>query len=90
MNPQSSHHPSYSAGDHRYGQSRSSVRSSFCIMPHTPRPERNASFIFGRSDSRIRPLLNQAERNRMHLWSMIIALTSSAAGTTLLLTAILR
>lgn len=90
MNPQNSQHSSYSAGDHRYGLSRSSVRSSFCIMPHTPRPERNASFIFGRSDSRIRPLLNQAERDRMHLWSMIVALSSSAAGTALLLTAILR
>lgn len=90
MNPQTSHHSPYSAGDHRYGQTRAPVRSSFCIMPHTPHPERNASFIFGRSDSRIRPLLNQAERNRLHCWSMIIALASAAGGTTLLLTAVLR
>jgi len=69
--------------------SRSHVRSSFCVMPHTPGPERNASFIFGRSDSRIRPLLNQAERDRLHCWSMVIALASSAAGTALLLMAAL-
>ena len=90
MNPQSSHHPSYGAGPQSYGQSRSQVRSSFCIMPHVHGPDRNTSFIFGRSDSRIRPLLNQAQRDRLHCWSMIIALASSAAGTTLLLTAILR
>ena len=90
MNLQTSHHPSYGAGDSRYVQARGHARSSFCIMPHVPRPVRNASFIFGRSDSRIRPLLNQAERDRLHCWSMIIALASSAAGTTLLLTVILR
>lgn len=91
MTPQSSHHPSYGvgAGITRSGQPRGPARSSFCIMPHTPRPERNASFIFGRSDSRIRPLLNQAERDRLHRWSLIIALASSAAGTTLLLMAAL-
>jgi hypothetical protein len=87
MNPQISHRPSYGAGNSRYGQSRGPVRSSFCIMPHNPHPGRNASFIFGRSDSRIRPLLNQAERDRLHCWSMIIALASSAAGTALLLMA---
>lgn len=90
MNSQTSHHPSYSAGDHRYDQTRGPVRSSFCIMPHTPHPWRSASFIFGRSDSRIRPLLNQAERDRLHCWSMVIALASAAAGTTLLLTAVFR
>ncbi len=90
MNPQTSRHPSYDTDNSGYGQARGHVRSSFCIMPHTPHPGRNASFIFGRSDSRIRPLLNQAERDRLHCWSMIIALASSAAGTTLLLTAILR
>ncbi|MCG7393120.1 hypothetical protein MHY87_09405 [Microvirga sp. ACRRW] len=84
MTPQSSHHPSYTVG------SRSQARSSFCIMPHVHGPDRNTSFIFGRSDSRIRPLLNQAQRDRLHCWSMIVALVSSAAGTTLLLTAILR
>ncbi|WP_134499346.1 hypothetical protein [Microvirga pakistanensis] len=90
MNPQSSRHPSYGTDASRFGQPRGPVRSSFCIMPHTSHPARNASFIFGRSDSRIRPLLNQAERDRLHCWSMIIALASSAAGTTLLLTAVLR
>jgi hypothetical protein len=90
MTPQSSHPSSYGADLSGDGQPRGPVRSSFCIMPHTPRPERNASFIFGRSDSRIRPLLNQAERDRLHCWSMIIALASSAAATTLLLTAILH
>lgn len=59
-------------------------------MPDTSGPDRSTSFIFGRSDSRIRPLLNQAERDRLHCWSMIIALASSAAGTTLLLTSFLR
>jgi hypothetical protein len=90
MNLQTSHHPSYGAGDSRYGPTRGPVRSSFCIMPHVPKPERSASFIYGRSDSRLRPLLNQAERDRLHCWSMIIALASSAAGTTLLLSVILR
>ncbi|MXQ13005.1 hypothetical protein [Microvirga makkahensis] len=90
MNPQTSHQPSYGTDDSGYGQARGHVRSSFCIMPHTPHPGRNASFIFGRSDSRIRPLLNQEERDRLHCWSMIIALASSAAGTTLLLTAFLH
>jgi len=66
------------------------VRSSFCIMPHAPRDSRNGSFIFGRSDSRYRPLLNQEERDRLHIWAMIVALSTSAAGTTLLLTAFLR
>ncbi|MBM6579053.1 hypothetical protein ILT44_02565 [Microvirga sp. BT689] len=59
-------------------------------MPHDPRPARNTSFIFGHSDSRYRPLLNQEERDRLHIWSMIVALSTSAAGTTLLLTAFLR
>jgi hypothetical protein len=59
-------------------------------MPAPPRPARNNSFIFGRSDSRIRPLLNQEERDRLHCWAMIVALGSSVAGTTLLLTAALR
>jgi hypothetical protein len=54
-------------------------------MPNPPKPARNHSFIFGRSESRIRPLLNQEERDRLHCWAMIVALTSSAVGTTLLL-----
>jgi hypothetical protein len=66
------------------------VRSSFCVLPHDPRPARNTSFIFGRSDSRYRPLLNQEERDRLHIWAMIVALSSSVAGTTLLLMAIFR
>jgi hypothetical protein len=86
MNPQISHDPSYNA---RHAD-RSVVRSSFCVMPHDPRPARNTSFIFGRSDSRYRPLLNQEERDRLHIWAMIVALSTSAAGTTLLLTAFLR
>jgi hypothetical protein len=90
MTPQNSHHPSYGAGHHGYAPSRAQVRSSFCIMPHVHGPDRNTSFIFGRSDSRIRPLLNQTQRDRLHCWSMVIALASSAAGTTLLLTAMLR
>ncbi|MGO4570476.1 hypothetical protein [Microvirga sp. 2TAF3] len=53
-------------------------------------PARHHSFILGRSDARLRSLLNQEERDRLHCWSMIVALTSSAAGLTLLLTAALR
>ena len=87
MNPQISHDPTYSA---RTQQVRSMARSSFCVLPHDPRPARNASFIFGRSDSRYRPLLNQEERDRLHIWAMIVALSSSAVGTTLLLTAFLH
>ena len=82
-----SREPSYSAQPQPV---RSVARSSFCVMPHDPRPVRNASFIFGRSDSRYRPLLNQEERDRLHIWAMIVALSSSAVGTTLLLTALLR
>jgi hypothetical protein len=88
MNPQISHEPSYSAGTHQ--QPLRMVRSSFCIMPHAPRPARTASFIFGRSDARYRPLLNQEERDRLHLWAMIVTLSSSAVGTTLLLASFLR
>ena len=58
-------------------------------MPHDPRPSRNTSFIFGRSDSRYRPLLNQEERDRLHIWAMIVALSTSAAGITLLLSSLL-
>ena len=87
MNPPMSREPSYSVHPQPV---RSVARSSFCVMPHDPRPARNASFIFGRSDSRYRPLLNQEERDRLHIWAMIVALSTSAAGTTLLLTAVLR
>ena len=83
MTPPLSREPSYSVR-------HQAVRSSFCVLPHDPQPARNASFIFGRSDSRYRPLLNQEERDRLHIWAMIVALSSSIAGTTLLLTAIFR
>jgi hypothetical protein len=83
MNPPISREPSYS-------DRHQAVRSSFCVLPHDPQPARNTSFIFGRSDSRYRPLLNQEERDRLHIWAMIVALSSSIAGTTLLLTAIFR
>jgi hypothetical protein len=76
--------------DTTYSVRHQTVRSSFCVLPHDPRPARNGSFIFGRSDSRYRPLLNQEERDRLHIWAMIVALSSSIAGTTLLLTAIFR
>ncbi len=90
MHSQISHdHQSY-AGFARQAQPRGTVRSSFCIMPHPPRQVRTTSFIFGRSDARFRPLLNQQERDRLHCWAMIVALASSAAGTTLLLTVALR
>lgn len=85
-----SQNSSYGAGSVQHPPMRAMARSSFCIMPDAPRPARNTSFIFGRSDSRIRPLLNQEERDRLHLWAMIVALSSSAAGTTLLLAAVLR
>jgi hypothetical protein len=73
-------------GIHRRGDA-GPVKSSFCILPAASKPARVNSFIFGLSDSRIRPLLNQEERDRLHCWSMLIALLSSAAGTTLLLMA---
>lgn len=53
-------------------------------------PARHRSFILGRSDARLRTLVNQEERDRLHCWSMIVALTSSAAGLALLLTAALQ
>jgi hypothetical protein len=83
MTPPISHEPSYSVR-------HQPVRSSFCVMPHDPRPARTTTFIFGRSDSRYRPLLNQEERDRLHIWAMIVALSSSAAGTTLLLMTLLH
>ena len=83
MNPQLSRDPSASLR-------QQAVRSSFCVMPHDPRPARNTSFIFGRSDSRYRPLLNTEERDRLHIWAMIVALSTSASCTTLLPTAFLR
>jgi hypothetical protein len=89
MDPQAYHDHSFQAGGSRAMRMRPDGRSSFSIMPASPRPARNSSFIFGRSDSRIRPLLNQEERDRLHCWAMIVALASSAAGTTLLLTAAL-
>ncbi|MDP8920487.1 MAG: hypothetical protein M3O00_16705 [Pseudomonadota bacterium] len=89
MNPQISHDSSYGAGA-GHEPMRTMVRSSFCIMPHAPRPARTTTFIFGRSDSRYRPLLNQEERDRLHIWAMIVALSSSAVGTTLLLAAFLH
>lgn len=82
-----SREPSYSVQSQPV---RSMARSSFCVMPHDPRPARTTTFIFGRSDSRYRPLLNQEERDRLHIWAMIVALSTSAAGTTLLLTAFLH
>ncbi|MBZ6077832.1 hypothetical protein [Microvirga puerhi] len=50
-------------------------------------PARHHSFILGRSDARLRSLLNQEERDRLHCWSLIVALVSSVTGLTLLLTA---
>ncbi len=87
MNPQSFHDPSFRTGNARDERMRGIGRSSFCVMPASPRPARNNSFIFGRSASRIRPLLNQEERDRLHCWAMIVTVASSAVGTTLLLTA---
>ena len=86
MNLPISREPSYSPHPQPV---RAASRSSFCVMPHDPRPARTTTFIFGRSDSRYRPLLNQEERDRLHIWAMIVALSTSAAGTTLLLAALL-
>ena len=85
MNPPISREPSYGV---RHEPMRSAARSSFCVMPHDPRPARNTSFIFGRSDSRAK-LRHFFEVNRLHIWAMIVALSSSIVGTTLLLMAIL-
>ncbi|WP_230529941.1 hypothetical protein [Microvirga roseola] len=87
MTSQISHDQSYAAEAAHDGPARAVARSSFCVMPHTPKPARAGSFIFGRSDARMRPLLNQEERDRLHCWAMIVAVASSAAGTALLLTA---
>jgi hypothetical protein len=62
-----------------------SVRSRPAVAP-----ARDRSFILGRSDARLRTLVNQEERDRLHCWSMVVALTSSAAGLALLLTAALQ
>ena len=88
MNPQVSHDPSYEAG--LRGERVPGAKSGFQVMSLAPRPGRSNSFIYGLSDSRIRPLLNQEERDRLHCWSLVVALVSSVAGTTLLLTAILQ
>lgn len=82
-------HPVYPASA---GQESSQTigRSALRAVPGMARPGRHHSFILGRSDARTRPLLNQEERDRLHCWSLIVALASSAAGTTLLLTAVLR
>jgi hypothetical protein len=87
MGPYTSHERSFHSNDARV---RATDRIGFGVMPSPYRPARNKSFIFGRSDSRIRPLLNQEERDRLHCWAMIVAVASSAAGTTLLLAVILR
>ena len=89
MSPQSSHDQPYGTDVVHRERVRPVVKSSFCVIPDTPKPTRNGSFIFGRSDSRIRPLLNQEERDRLHCWAMIVSLASSAAGTALLLAAAL-
>ena len=89
MSTQTSRDQSYDAAAARQGPVRQAAKSSFCVMPETPKPPRNTSFIFGRSDSRIRPLLNQEERDRLHCWAMIVSLASSAVGTALLLAAAL-
>lgn len=89
MRSQISRHPSFDASL-RDGQGRSMPRSAFHGLGESPRAGRNNSFIYGLSDSRIRPLLNQEERDRLHCWSLLVALVSSAAGTTLLLAAFVR
>jgi hypothetical protein len=90
MGPHISDNRSYLTGPSREERYRSTGKAGFCIMPTPPRPARNHSFIFGRSESRIRPLLNQEERDRLHCWAMLVAVASSAVGTTLLLTVVLR
>lgn len=87
MHPQTSHERSYAGS---FQERQDGVRKSgFRVERPARQPGRNNSFIYGLSDSRIRPLLNQEERDRLHCWSMVVALAASAAGTTLLLTAIL-
>jgi hypothetical protein len=81
---------SFTGNNGREGHARPLKKPGFRVIPASARSSRTNSFIFGRSDSRIRPLLNQEERDRLHCWAMIVALASSAAGTTLLITAALR
>lgn len=87
MGPHSSPDRSYPA-THTRGQ-KPVFGTAYGGRP-TLTPARHRSFILGRSDARLRSLLNQEERDRLHCWSMIVALTSSAAGLTLLLTAALH
>ena len=58
-------------------------------MP-TRAPSRHHTFILGGSEARTRPLLNQGERDRLHCWSMVVAVASSVTGLALLLTSILH
>ncbi|MBF9233346.1 hypothetical protein [Microvirga alba] len=90
MGPHMHSDHSFTANNAPEERARPAHKTGFRVIPSSPRPARTNSFIFGRSDSRIRPLLNQEERDRLHCWAMVVALASSAAGTTLLITAALR
>ncbi|KAB0268311.1 hypothetical protein [Microvirga brassicacearum] len=88
MGPQTSPDPIFTPAPSRYERPRLAERAGFGIMPAPARPSRHNTFILGRSDARTRPLLNQEERDRLHCWSMIVAMGSSLTGLGLLLTSI--
>ena len=81
MGPHSSIDTPLSAA-HAPGGSRPAVGSAARRAP-----ARHRSFILGRSDARLRSLVNQEERDRLHCLSMLVAGLASAAGLMLLLTA---
>ena len=88
MGPQTSPEPIFTPAPSRYERPRLAPRAGFGIMPPPAELSRHQTFILGRSDARTRPLLNQEERDRLHCWSMIVAVGSSMTGLGLLLTSI--
>jgi hypothetical protein len=88
MGPQTSPDPIFTPAPSRYERPRLAPRPGFGIMPPPASVSRHHTFILGRSDARTRPLLNQEERDRLHCWSMIVAVGSSVTGLGLLLMSI--
>ncbi|WP_210495423.1 hypothetical protein [Microvirga antarctica] len=90
MGPQITPNPMFTPAPSRYERPRLAERAGFGIMPAPARPSRHNTFILGRSEARTRPLLNQEERDRLHCWSMVVAVVSSVTGLALLVASILH
>jgi hypothetical protein len=88
MGPQTTSQAIFTPAPSRYERPRLAERAGFGIMPAPARPSRHNTFILGRSAARTRPLLNQEERDRLHCWSMVVAVASSMTGLGLLLMSI--